>query len=128
MLLFSQVQRAPLGTSKFIFLVYVLLVNLLSVGAEVPANVNAAAPVLVLACICVCVVVAILLCQWSEGWLLCPLYVSSTSAAWIVEVLIDCLPRLKVDGMGCVAIQFLVCISWQIKYHCLVSASYLTAK
>ena len=73
--------RNTLGTSKFIFLVYVLLVNLLSVGAEVLANVNAAAPVLVLACICVCVVVAILLCRWSEGPLLCPLYVSSTSAA-----------------------------------------------
>ena len=55
-------------------------------GAAVPANVSAAAAVL----ICVCIVVAILLCQWSVGQLLCPLYVSSTSTAWTVEVLIDC--------------------------------------
>ena len=108
-----------------------LLMKLLTSGADVgalwPANVNAVAPVLVSTN--VCVVVAIRLCWWAwEGLWICPVSSSSTSAAWVVECLMDCLPNPNDDGTGCVATQFLVLVSCWIKYHCLVSSWYSTAR
>ena len=51
----------------------------------------------------------------------------STSAAWTVECLMDCLPNLKACGTVSVAIQFLVLVSSTINTHWRESLSYSIA-
>ena len=49
----------------------------------------------------------------------------STSAAWTVECLMECLPNLKACGTVSVAIQFLVLVSSTINTHWRESLLYL---
>ena len=52
----------------------------------------------------------------------------STSAAWTVECLMDCLPNLKACGTVSVAIQFLVLVSSTINTHWQESSLYSIAR
>ena len=63
-------------------------------------------------------------CSWSDASKISSL---STSAAWAVECLMDCLPSLKACGTVSVAIQFLVLVSSTINTHWWESSLYSIA-